>query len=1477
MLRRYTAFALVAGLLLFGGAAARGQVVNSQWVPASGNWNVAGNWSPVAAPDNGGGFTYNVQIGTLAPSNAQVTFVPVAGTSATITSLNLTDGADLFTNGFQLNVTGQTTIDGAGTTIRVDPHATPGTASLTTLDLDLNNGGALVMNGGVAAVATQLEVNATSTLQGFGRLNFGDADGAIEQAFDNSGLIQVLGTSVTPGTLTLHTNGVDTIDLDGDSELGVVDVSNAVADLELDTLTLIVDGPLADGFGSAAPGAQLQIGQRDTITFNRDFEIDAAAMIIMDGGTNVATMNGPGKITDIAGAAFSVTGAAVIDNDMAFTGTASTFSVAASGSLTLGGTVTMADASMLTLGTGAQLIVTGATTITEAGAAADFNWDGTGNNATTTIDGSGHLTLNVDQVDVGDNIFNGTINLNGGGDLTVNNTINSWQASGVVNKNGAGTSSINGDEFALSGDLNVNAGTLDVNAPAVFGTTSDVVIAAGAIADMATTEIFNGADVTVNGTLSLGLASVLEAPATLTGTGLFRFNSTSTVTANAVVNTTSFDWDGTGSGTTHTINNGVVFTVNSTIWDADDATPGVDDNINLGGNGAQIIVNNVAQWTMARTLNANTALAGTATIGGTSPFVLEGALAVLNVDGNTNINSPVTFGASSTASIDAAMTLNLGANAAYQGGTIGGAGTFLPASNNLVTANSTISAANFDFDAGNWVIQNNAELTVNVTDYETGAGVNAFNGTINLNNGTISVTTGDAEFVMDGILNATASGVDQSLWTGEALDIGNDAGVLDADVNISGAQPTQFGAQVDFNSDADLNVTDGATVHFLDVVNFNSVNGGNNAEFTGSGEMIFSAGVNFSEATHLNMVGGTVDLDGADSIGDTINIDAPLTINAELMRSFGKVNGGGGTNLLDINNSVNAGTLTVTLDAADAEWTLNSQGVMNLVNDNAVATLLAGNALNVNGTLNITGNVRTTARLDIGSTAVVNINTAGQPLRLAGGDAVTNLNTIAGGTINGVGILAADNDIGLRGFGTINTQIDFDGSASLYADDGTLAINGAILDANTLVALSDGVINVANAWNNNVVGAISLFGGELAGGAVTNDTVLGIGGNGLVSARVINNSRLRGHSGGTLIVQTAGNDNDWDGAGAGRIVADGADVEIRDIGPAFAFTGDVEVMTGRRVFANGFALDFNVGSELTITAGTYESTSSTDIGGTVTVNAGAASTIKVANNSFLTFEAGSATSLNGDLRLLNNNIIFKSGAIFSGVGALTVPDGSHAVIDAGATVNALYVNQGALRVANSEGIGVATVKDYVQSATGDLFVELTGTLPNQFDRIQVTGVAQIAGYLNVDIDGAFVPALGNTFDIISTAFGVSGAFDYMDVSGMPAGLAFKINYLPNAVRLQVVAKPIFSADFDDDGDVDPTDLAIWKGAYHLNQLGDADGDNDSDGFDFLLWQQQAGSHPAVAAQAAVPEPDTALLIVVAAIASGIAKRRRAVR
>lgn len=83
-------------------------------------------------------------------------------------------------------------------------------------------------------------------------------------------------------------------------------------------------------------------------------------------------------------------------------------------------------------------------------------------------------------------------------------------------------------------------------------------------------------------------------------------------------------------------------------------------------------------------------------------------------------------------------------------------------------------------------------------------------------------------------------------------------------------------------------------------------------------------------------------------------------------------------------------------------------------------------------------------------------------------------------------------------------------------------------------------------------------------------------------------------------------------------------------------------------------------------------------------------------------------------------------------------------------------------------------------------------------------------------------------------------------------------------------------DFDDDGDVDASDLDTWKGAFGATADGDADDDSDSDGADFLIWQREyTGSLPATAAVSAIPEPGVAAfaLPLIVAAASGLRRKR----
>ena len=80
-------------------------------------------------------------------------------------------------------------------------------------------------------------------------------------------------------------------------------------------------------------------------------------------------------------------------------------------------------------------------------------------------------------------------------------------------------------------------------------------------------------------------------------------------------------------------------------------------------------------------------------------------------------------------------------------------------------------------------------------------------------------------------------------------------------------------------------------------------------------------------------------------------------------------------------------------------------------------------------------------------------------------------------------------------------------------------------------------------------------------------------------------------------------------------------------------------------------------------------------------------------------------------------------------------------------------------------------------------------------------------------------------------------------------------------------------DFTGNGIVDAMDLQQWQGDFGLNDESDADGDDDSDGADFLIWQQNLGTPGQTAAAAAVPEPASSLLAL-SVILSAVAVRRR---
>ena len=228
--------------------------------------------------------------------------------------------------------------------------------------------------------------------------------------------------------------------------------------------------------------------------------------------------------------------------------------------------------------------------------------------------------------------------------------------------------------------------------------------------------------------------------------------------------------------------------------------------------------------------------------------------------------------------------------------------------------------------------------------------------------------------------------------------------------------------------------------------------------------------------------------------------------------------------------------------------------------------------------------------------------------------------------------------------------------------------------------------------------------------------------------------------------------------------------------------------------------------------------------------------------------------------------------VTGGFGQLVNGESSQFNLADGANVDSPITNHGTITI-DADSEGQAVVDALTLSESSALEFDLRTVIPGQFDALVVEGNAVLDGTLVVSPDPAFTALVGNTFTILSTTFGIiSGTFE-TEMLPVVDGLTFEVLYPdPQTVVLRV--SPAFTADFDEDGDVDSDDLAQWQGDFGANALSDADDDGDSDGDDFLQWQQQVGSPlPTISSVSPIPEPGGAKVLLGAALLVPLARRR----
>lgn len=938
-----------------------------------------------------------------------------------------------------------------------------------------------------------------------------------------------------------------------------------------------------------------------------------------------------------------------------------------------------------------------------------------------------------------------------------------------------------------------------------------------------------------------------------------------TLAITAISNNARVDLDGSGSGV---VNLGALTTLDLDVPMADPFS----GTLNLG---VDTTLDVEDAWQLDGNINVNTSVFGS--VGETT---ITGGLLGLNAGAIIDIN-------------EADEVLRFDASLLVGGGTIANSGTIIfdapaqfgvssdfqmngDAASLVVNSDVAISQNGFNLD-GNGATTNVVEINEGGRLDLVGTPEVVVDNTIRINGGELIL--GDYFLELNGFLlmnsSPTASArLTTELGPGSAPHkLGDGVGVGDARLNVIGNGVSRIekplGLEVFlFESDSLVNIADGATLEINGLMGLSP-----GAQLTGEGTLrpgrfgIGDGGNTFNVAV--------VDLDyGLDFDPDfpAHFIGGHLIINADAIEE----SGGGFDGDMEIRHDLgsvnpNSGRLTMNVPGG---WLFNSGTITLDQISGSVPTMLSGTRMTIGSAATLVvdgGSIFVDAPLTIEGT--IEVPNSNHRLNFL----PTEASRIEGGLITGLGIFSPLDQL-VSGFGTIETRID-DASAEIAADDGTLSITNSFLDIGALRVTDDGVLNITNAWNTEVIDTneVVLEGGTVQGGLVTNSQFREIRGNGLVTAQVNNFGTLRSTGGGTLVFDSAAGMNGYNNSSnQGDLIADSANLVLRNASVTQSTFGLVRVNSGQEIAFEGFRFNYEPGSRLELNAGTHRSEVGFSFEGLLRSAGTSGSRIVVESSQISSLILSDAeVVLNANLELEIPSVVIFAGATFSGNETLVVDETTRLLLRDGATVGVAIENRGLISpgFANFDDDGVATLGSLEQTDAGVLQFDLGNVAPGSFDSLLVDNNAVLDGTLDVNLINDFQPILGNSFIILETSFGnIAGTFAIEDLPSFN-GLTFDVIYNPQSVVLEVV-EASFSADFDNDGDVDGDDLTQWQGDYG-GPGSDADTDGDSDGTDFLAWQRQFGSGvTGVTALETVPESSTMILAILSVLSCCVYSRPR---
>jgi hypothetical protein len=169
------------------------------------------------------------------------------------------------------------------------------------------------------------------------------------------------------------------------------------------------------------------------------------------------------------------------------------------------------------------------------------------------------------------------------------------------------------------------------------------------------------------------------------------------------------------------------------------------------------------------------------------------------------------------------------------------------------------------------------------------------------------------------------------------------------------------------------------------------------------------------------------------------------------------------------------------------------------------------------------------------------------------------------------------------------------------------------------------------------------------------------------------------------------------------------------------------------------------------------------------------------------------------------------------------------------------------------GDGALTIQtDYMQLPNGTLRMEL-GAESLAGAVISASDDAVLAGDLEIEFASGFVPALDDTFELLSAVGGIVGEFENVTLPAAPSGLAWALIYDANQLRLSVIAAELVG-DFNHDGIVDAADYTVWRDGF-----GDAFNMDDYANWKANFGQSSSGGAAATPQSSAIPEPSSTIV------------------